>query len=184
MSIPFVFVGKKTVSMEKSCRRQRTCQEQEGMSTPFVFVGKKTVSMEKSCRRHCISIFLNSEPELSPWTGQEAGSQKNRSWILQGYACTSLIWLAGLLAPVWLSESDSPCMHAVERDGGLGIQAQDQWQKLLRSLKKTLQSKSEQRTGHRRLTRAAVATRQQCQGVGRRWSQQMEASCFVTCQLN
>jgi hypothetical protein len=34
---------------------QRNCREQEGMSIPFVFVGKKTVSIEKSCRRHCIS---------------------------------------------------------------------------------------------------------------------------------
>ena len=50
--------------------------------------------------------------------------------------------------------------------------------------KEPLQSKAEQRTCYRRLTRAEVATRQQFQGVGRRWNQQLEVSCFVTCQIN
>ena len=40
---------------------QRTCREQEGMSIPFVFVGKKTVSMEKSCRRHCRLAWFATE---------------------------------------------------------------------------------------------------------------------------
>ena len=80
---------------------QRTCQEQEGMSIPFVYVGKKTVIMEKSCRRHGISIFLNSEPEPEAWTRTRSRAPEEPDLDIAGiYTLAHLIWPAGLLAPV------------------------------------------------------------------------------------